>query len=346
MRGRPFFYHSLRRLFANDTRKVARITGFWMVRRAQEFQRRARLQAIGLGRALRDWSYPVYLLTWRLFVVLFGLVVLFLPIHAFLSEGAHTEALRASAANLLWSMVDAAKARPIVAAGVLIALGVTAHQITRLHLSKRKIREILEAHHAYLSTHREMVEDEIMPLFRGQLTESKYLLVIAHVNHLLSTICTRLSRTFEIVTNSRCCVTIKIIDQAGNISTHMRDLQQNEKRLSADEELPIFNYRDNTAFRRCVDENENYYLANWLPVWWILRQYRNKHVGWFKLYSATVVLPLRLQRNGQIVAFLCVDNLVGKFPRALTLELLRAYRGSICELLGLLGRIRRRNENV
>src|SRR4051812_31045107 len=120
--------------------------------KAQELQKRLGSSSVVLGRDIRDWSYPVYLLTRRVFVVVFGVgVLLLLPLHAFLSEGPHIDAVWDSAIKLVDALGEAIKARPVVAIGGLLALVVTGRQIIRVHLSKSKVREIIETYHEYVS---------------------------------------------------------------------------------------------------------------------------------------------------------------------------------------------------
>ncbi len=303
-------------------------------------------------RSCRDWLFACFLVAKRLFLPILGLiVVLVLPIHAFLSEGQHMDEVWADANALFFALVESAKVRPVLAAGVAIAMFLGWRQFHRRRISRRTVREVIDLHTEYMTDFSFDFEEGILrPLHdssRSPLTQEKYLLIVERADELLAKLCNRLSAAFALVTRGDCCATLKIFDpNLKQISTKSRDLHQFDKRKRADQLLPAFSYDRNTAFMRIVDGGEEIYISNWLPLLWIFRKYKNFHFGWIRLYSATAVLPIVINDGSpSLVGFLCVDNLVGGFPHGLSKAILESYRGAARDVLMIMGRIRKREEN-
>jgi len=115
----------------------------------------------------------------------------------------------------------------------------------------------------------------------------------------------------------KCHASLKYFDRlSGSVSTIARDGLDNGIRKDVDVVLDSFDYKENTAFRKIIeDEDCSWYSGNFLR----LRKYQNINKEWKKYYNSTMVVPVSLIRrasgiNDQTVnGFLCVDSKAHKF---------------------------------
>jgi hypothetical protein len=297
--------------------------------------------------ALFEWFRPVWLLCKRLVITLAWIfAVAVLPIYAFVEEGPNAGAMWTSAIGFFSALWEAAKVGPSLAIGGAIALFITCWNLFQRYVSKSKIPEVMDLQRDYMDFYEHEFESRIAPLRATALEEDKYNLVIEKVNELLVKLCARLETSFEIMTGGKCCASIKIFNESqGTIRTGARGFYADHKRKPVDEELPSFKYKDNSAFAELIDTGyggEDFYISNLLPFWWIIGCYGNKNPQWMRFYTATVVLPICIETQPkQVVGFLCVDNLNGRFPKSLSRAVLKSYARAACNLLSVLGQIRK-----
>lgn len=303
---------------------------------------RLRLRLRKARRALAEWLRALWALVRPpIFAGAGAVVILGLPAYAFVGEGPGAAKMQSAAVDFYSAISEAAAAAPSLAFGALFAVGLSAWQIFRRFVSKAQIPAIMDIQRDYLGEYEEDFEINIIRPLRGSaLTTKGYELVADKANELLIKICTRLVESFELLTGGKCCASIKLFDaKKGTVSTRARGLEQYYKRKRADEALPAFPYKDNSAFSDIVDGHCSFYRSNWLPFWWLIGWYKNANSNWLKLYAATIVLPI-LARDKSIIGFMCVDNISGRFPRTLSRPILESYATAARNLLVILGRIR------
>jgi len=214
------------------------------------------------------------------------------------------------------------------------------------YVSRSKIPEVLELQCDYMELYEGGFASRISNLSSEPLDGDKYDLVLEKINELLVKLCARLEKSFEILTCGSCFASIKIYDATtGCLRTGARGFYEEHKRKHIDGTMPTFDYHSNSAFKNIIDggfRGTEFFISNWLPLLWIIRGYKNKNPKWMQLYTATAVFPIYVESApNQVVGFLCVDNLHGKFPKNLSKALLKSYSRPASKLLAVLGQIRR-----
>lgn len=299
--------------------------------------------------AISDWLYAIWLLCKRIGAPLFSAVVFVaLPIWGFAAEGPNASAMIASANGFFSALLEAAKAAPSLAIAGVIAIYIPGLSIFQHYVSKSKIPEIMDIHKDFMGFY-EQEFDIIKHLQGTTLTQDKYDLVIQKINELLVKICMRLEHSFKEITGKECCASIKLYNSSdGTIATSTRGYEQDHKRKVADNKLPSFYYKWNSAFDKIisgagrVDRKSNYYLSNWLQLWRVIGRYNNINPNWLQCYTAVIVLQIYIGDGTEdgIIGFLCVDNRNGRFPTSLSRAVLSNYEVVARNLLLVSGQIR------
>lgn len=137
-----------------------------------------------------------------------------------------------------------------------------------------------------------------------------------------------ISRFYGAYTGRPCHVSLKTFGiregTASTLTTFVRDSEHRPyERKQIDEELEGFAYGDNTAFAQIIDTPKEFFVSNHLRLCALLGRYKNRNPHWTDYYSATLVVPLTDQINGEkislatAIGFLCVDNQGGGFDRGI-----------------------------
>lgn len=283
-----------------------------------------------LGKFLRGLAYIV--------------VAFILPIEAFLFAGQRSTDLQTAGlafASTLWTAIWAS---PPLALGGVAALCLLAHDGYKRYYMRNRFQRSIDLFNEYTQIYEQSFEEEIQPLLDKELSEAEYDLLVKSINLVLATMCTMVASSFSEITADKCFATLKVYDEAtGKIETRTRDANQHGKRKKADDRLPNFDYKSNTAFEKIIDDGAEAYVSNWLPLLGLIGRYTNQNSTWFKHYGATAVVPVALVTDGRqrTVGFICVDNFAGRFPKKLSPALLQSYVGTAHKLLDILGKTRK-----
>lgn len=92
-----------------------------------------------------------------------------------------------------------------------------------------------------------------------------------------------ISKIFHAYTGKTCHASIKTYSSKTEIiTTRARDIISDNRRRSVDEVLDNFQYKDNTAFQKILDNPRKWFFtSNHLLLRWLFRSYRNKNKEWF-----------------------------------------------------------------
>lgn len=149
---------------------------------------------------------------------------------------------------------------------------------------------------------------------------------------------------FERATGRRCATSIKLIEIDGDtnlkITTFARDRNSAKKRAQTDEKLPSIAAYDHSPFARIVADRsgEMSYCENDLRALFEKGEYKNSNDRWREFYNATCVVPIAHKASGamsagsagtDILGFLCVDSLDGRFDRAFSVSILKMVAVSL-----------------
>jgi hypothetical protein len=154
------------------------------------------------------------------------------------------------------------------------------------------------------------------------------------------------AQTFTGITSRPCHCSIKLFVENDHVSTKARDvLSHNHARRSVDEHKKSYPYRENTAFKRIIDEDARwFYIENDLATAAARGEYINSNSNWRDHYNATVVVPITEHENPAAVTrasclgFLTADSATAHFEQDISLAILRQYALRINDTLILLGK--------
>jgi hypothetical protein len=124
------------------------------------------------------------------------------------------------------------------------------------------------------------------------------------------------SSIFEVLTGKKCAVTIKTLDdEKSKITTLERDSGSRRERAEADVKKPSFYAKENTAFLRIIDSENNTYACDDLIEEHKAKRYKNSNPRWQDRYTACLVAPIRCRMSASkgvedydLFGFICVDN--------------------------------------
>ncbi len=115
-------------------------------------------------------------------------------------------------------------------------------------------------------------------------------------------------------------------------------------RSLVDDEIPAFNYKENTAFASIIDDRStNYFFSNNLRRLEKRGGYKNIHENWKNHYNATVVVPTTDRQSPAQVTkisvngFVCVDNRIGKFDNKSCVDILNCFASQCYTVMQVLG---------
>jgi len=163
----------------------------------------------------------------------------------------------------------------------------------------------------------------------------------------LDRMCRQITAIFEEITGCRCHCTIKIYNKDNNmVSTMARDdLPHNAGRRRVDDNKPVFDYRDNTAFRDVLENsNVDCYINNDLVAARRNKQYDNSNPHWDKHYNSTAVAPItysltaRTIDRDRCIGFITVDSMLATFDPRTSIAVLMPYSAILYDFLSLLGK--------
>lgn len=120
------------------------------------------------------------------------------------------------------------------------------------------------------------------------------------------------------------------------------------KRWLADENIDgngLLHYTMNTAFKDILTNSKrSYYMSNNLFLLSRFRLYENQNKNWRKFYNATLVVPITLEEDAEligrnnVVGFLCVDNKKGRFDSNVCVIAAQIFAKIGCGVIIALGR--------
>lgn len=150
---------------------------------------------------------------------------------------------------------------------------------------------------------------------------------------------------FDRMTGDSCAVCIKLVDGKSFISTTLRDPVSARERGDVDRQpaLMNFDYRSNTAFRKILSDDDpaTFFADDDLVGLYNRGDYINANPRWQKLYSATLVAPIRYlydkNRNACVIGFICVDNKRGLLDNEMAKDLLAWFADILFHILFLVG---------
>lgn len=161
-------------------------------------------------------------------------------------------------------------------------------------------------------------------------------------------ICTIVAQTFELITKAKCHCSLKLFvdEESDHVSTKSRDsLAHNRGRGSVDEYKKSYPYRDNTAFKRIIDEATSLvYMNNNLAASAASGDYVNSNPDFPKHYNSVLVAPVTEHTNPAAVnrescdGFLTIDSLKAQFDEGVCKEILRQYALWVHDTIKLLGK--------
>lgn len=142
----------------------------------------------------------------------------------------------------------------------------------------------------------------------------------------LALLLNQIAHYFTSYTGRTCHASLKLFDardgiKTDQIITSLRDeTPESLSRSVADDTLPTYYYRENTAFKEIMnDPKKRWFVSNNLSRMAKKRRYQNAREGWEKDYTATLVVPITNQyeaeniKKDNVLGFLCIDNKGGGF---------------------------------
>jgi hypothetical protein len=159
-------------------------------------------------------------------------------------------------------------------------------------------------------------------------------------------LCTCISEIFEVLTQCKCHSSLKSFDPiTGHVATRARDaLMHNRDRAQIDEALKSYGFEKNTAFEKILTNPKCYmFKCNYLKVADLLGWYKNHNPHWDGYYTATIVIPVTLNRNpteinkDSVIGFVCVDNRCGRFNKRMSRSILLLFVVMLYNLMLPLG---------
>ena len=166
-------------------------------------------------------------------------------------------------------------------------------------------------------------------------------------NEFLTDSCDRISMMMFVYTGYQCHVSIKSYNsETKMVRTYLRDGRSIVDRSEIDEANRSYRYSSNTAFKTIMEDDKcKSYVSNHLWSLRVLQRYCNNHKYWWKLYNATLVVPITDRKtseniNGDTIrGFLCVDNRGGGFDRRSCCNMMSIFSRLNFTIFDLLARL-------
>lgn len=165
----------------------------------------------------------------------------------------------------------------------------------------------------------------------GRTNEMFYLFIVDNIK-----------RIFDILTNDKCSVCIKLLEEGEHeseimVRTFMRDSGSYRERKSSDKAIYEYPYYENTAFKTILSPEtpDGYYASDDLMS---ERTYLNMNPSWNNYYNSTLVCPIRIEliddadseyRAYSILGFICVDNQRGGMNNRIAIQTLAGIADSL-----------------
>jgi hypothetical protein len=170
--------------------------------------------------------------------------------------------------------------------------------------------------------------------------EFEYLALVEKLEGFISVCVEETQYVFTGMTNSKCAVAIKIVKDSNSVYTLARDRISIAVRDQHNADVPSHPIDGNTDFSDIFYFGKKSFFSNDLTRLHGRGQYSNTSKKWRDHYNATCVVPIHYvppdSDSGDIIGFLCVDTLDGKFEETLAVSYLSAVATVLSYAIGVM----------